>query len=54
MNSYKATVKVSITKTVTKNVEVLAGDADKAKIQLETMYGKKNILTKPELVFTKC
>ena len=49
MNTYKATVKVSVTKTVTKNVEVLAGDADKAKIQLEAMYGKRNVVTYPVL-----
>ncbi|MDO9206166.1 hypothetical protein [Methylotenera sp.] len=50
MNTYKATVKVSVTKTVTKNVEVLAGDADKAKIQLEAIYGKRNVVTYPTLV----
>jgi hypothetical protein len=50
MNTYKATVKVSVTKTITKSVEVLAGDADKAKIQLEAMYGKSNVVTYPALV----
>ena len=50
MNTYKATVKVSVTKTLTKNVEVLAGDAEKAKIQLEAMYGKRNVVTYPALV----
>ncbi|CAN4273749.1 hypothetical protein MCEMSEM29_01363 [Methylophilaceae bacterium] len=54
MNTYKATVKVSVTKTVTKSVEVLAGDADKAKIQLEAMYGRKNVLSEPKLIYTKC
>ena len=47
MNTYKATVKVSVTKTVTKNVEVLAGDAEKAKLQLEILYGKRNVVTYP-------
>ena len=50
MNTYKATVKVVVTKTITKSVEVLAGDADKAKIQLEAMYGKRNVVTYPALV----
>ena len=50
MNTYKATVKVSVTKTVTKNVEVLAGDAEKAKLQLEILYGKRNVVTYPALV----
>ena len=50
MNTYKARVKVSVTKTVTKNVEVLAGDAEKAKLQLEILYGKRNVVTYPALV----
>ena len=50
MNAYKATIKLSITKTITKNVEVQATDADKAKLQLEILYGKRNIVTYPVLV----
>lgn len=50
MNTYKATVKVSVTKTITKNVEVQAADAFKAKLQLEVMYGKNNLIHAPVLV----
>jgi|GEM_PF-833695 hypothetical protein len=51
MNTYKATVKVTVTKTITKSVEVQATDAYKAKIQLEAMYGRKNVLSEPKHIY---
>lgn len=53
MNTYKSLVKLIVTKTITANVEVEAKDAEKAKLQLEVMYGKQNVLTKPTLVSAK-
>lgn len=53
MSTYKSLVKLIVTKTITANVEVEAKDADKAKLQLEIMYGKQNVLTKPTLVSAK-
>jgi hypothetical protein len=50
MNTYKVTVKLIVTKTITKNVEVKATDASKAKLQLEAMYGKANVIHAPILV----
>ncbi len=50
MNTYKATVKVSVTKTITKNVEVQAKDAYKAKLQVEALYGKANVIHAPKIV----
>lgn len=52
MNTYKCLVKVEVTKTIktTTDVVVQANDAYKAKLQLEAMYGKGNIVTYPTLV----
>lgn len=50
MNSYIASVKFSITKTITKNVEVKATDAEKAKLQLEAMYGKSSLVSYPKKI----
>ena len=56
MNTYKCVVKVEVTTAIktTKNVIVEASDADKAKLQLELMYGKQNIVSHPQLVYSKC
>ena len=56
MNTYKCVVKLRVTTntTTTTNVVVQATDAYKAKLQLEVMYGKQNIVTYPTLVYTKC
>jgi len=55
MNTYKAIVRLNVTKntTTTTNVVVQATDAYKAKLQLEAMYGKKNLISQPMLVYTK-
>jgi len=52
MNTYKSFVKLTITKTTTTttNVVVQAQDAYKAKLQLEAMYGKGNVVSYPQLV----
>lgn len=56
MNTYKCVVKVEVTTTIrtTKDVIVEASDADKAKLQLEAMYGKANLMSCPTLVYSKC
>jgi hypothetical protein len=45
-------VKLDVTKTIktTTNIVVQATDAYKAKLQLEAMYGKTNVVTYPTLV----
>jgi hypothetical protein len=45
-------VKLEVTKTIktTTDVIVQATDAYKAKLQLEAMYGKANVVTYPTLV----
>lgn len=53
MNTYIASVKVTVTKTITTHVEVQATDADKAKLQLEVIYGKNNVVTYPTLLSDK-
>ena len=53
MNTYKSLVKVTVTKTITTHVEVQATDANKAKLQLEVTYGKRNVVTYPTLVCNK-
>ena len=55
MNTYKCVVKLEVTKTIktTTNVIVQARDAYKAKLQLEAMYGKANIVSYPQLVNSK-
>lgn len=52
MNTYKCLVKIEVTKTIktTTNVVVQATDAYKAKLQLEVMYGKGNLVGYPALV----
>ena len=56
MNTYKCLVKIEVTKTIktTTNVVVQAQDAYKAKLQLEAMYGKGNLVSYPTLVYSKC
>ena len=46
MNTYKCLVKLTVTKTMTTttNVVVQATDAYKAKLQLETLYGKGSLI----------
>jgi hypothetical protein len=45
-------VKLDVTKTIktTTNIVVQATDAYKAKLQLEAMYGKRNVVTYPTLI----
>ena len=45
-------MKLEVTKSIktTKDVIVEASDADKAKLQLEALYGKANVVTYPTLV----
>ena len=52
MNTYKCLVKLTVTKTMTTttNVVVQATDAHKAKLQLDVLYGKSNVVTYPILV----
>jgi hypothetical protein len=52
MNTYKCLVKLEVTKTIktTTDVIVQATDAYKAKLQLEAMYGRANVVTYPTLV----
>jgi hypothetical protein len=55
INTYKCVLKLEVTKTIktTTNVVVQASDADKAKLQLEAMYGKANLVGYPQLVYSK-
>ena len=50
MNTYTALVKITETVHKTKYVVVQASDADKAKLQLEAIYGKINLQNLPVLV----
>ena len=52
MNTYKCLVKVEVTKTIktTTPVVIQATDAYKAKLQLEAMYGKGNLVGYPAQV----
>lgn len=54
MNTYKCLVRlvVNTRATTTTNVVVQAQDAYKAKLQLEAMYGKGNVVNYPMLVKT--
>lgn len=56
MNTYKAIIKLNVTTntTTTTNVVIQATDAYKAKLQLEAMYGKNNVVSVPTLIYTKC
>ena len=52
MNMYKCLVKLTVNKTMTTTtyVVVQATDFYKAKLQLETLYGKSNIVANPILI----
>jgi hypothetical protein len=52
MNTYKAIVKLTVTTytTTTANVVVQASDVYKAKLQLDALYGKTNVVGYPILV----
>ena len=52
MKTYKCLVKLEVNKTIktTTNVVVQASDTHKAKLQLEALYGKGNIVSYPQLV----
>ncbi|CAN1487232.1 hypothetical protein MCEKH45_00089 [Methylophilaceae bacterium] len=52
MNTYQSLVRLTVTKSTTTNTKVLvqAMDAYKAKLQLEAMYGKGNVVGAPILV----
>jgi len=52
MNTYKSIIKMTVTQKVTTTTPVLvqAVDAYKAKLQLEAMYGKGNVVTYPQKV----
>ena len=49
MNTYKCLVKIEVTKTIktTTHVVVQATDAYKAKLQLEALYGRGNLVGYP-------
>jgi len=51
MNTYKCLVKIEVTKTIktTTPVVIQATDAYKAKLQLEALYGKANLVGYPAL-----
>ena len=55
MNTYQCKVKLEVTKTIktTTDVQVQATDAYKAKLQLETLYGKGNLVGNVELLKIK-
>lgn len=52
MNIYKSVIKMTVVQKVTTTSPVLvqAADAYKAKLQLEAMYGKSNVVTYPQKV----
>ena len=52
MNTYRSLVKLTVTKTTITNTKVVvqATDAYKAKLQLEAMYGKGNVVMYPQKV----
>jgi len=52
MNTYLSVVKLQITTTSTTTTKVLvqAMDSYKAKLQLEAMYGRGNVMSVPQLV----
>jgi hypothetical protein len=52
MNTYLSVVKLQITTTSTTTTKVLvqATDTYKAKLQLEAMYGRGNVVSQPILV----
>jgi hypothetical protein len=52
MNTYKSVIKMTVTQKITTTTPVLvkAVDANKAKLQLEVMYGKGNVVIYPQKV----
>ena len=52
MHTYQSLVRLTVTKTTTTNTKVVvqAQDAYKAKLQLEALYGKGNLIGSPQLV----
>jgi hypothetical protein len=52
MNSYQCLVNLEMTKTIKTRTPVVvqATDAYKAKLQLEALYGKANLLNYPTLM----
>jgi hypothetical protein len=52
MNTYQCKVKLEVTKTIktTTDVQVKAADAHKAKLQLEALYGKANLVSYPQQI----
>jgi len=50
MNTYKVLVKITKTVHKTSYVVVQATDANKAKLQVEALYGKANVIHAPILV----
>ena len=52
MNTYQSLVRLTVTKSTTTNTKVIvqATDSYKAKLQLEAMYGKGNVVGAPVLV----
>jgi len=50
MNTYKALVKITETVHKTSYVVVQATNPNKAKLQLEALYGKANVVQAPILV----
>ena len=52
MNTYLSVVKLHMTTTCTTTTKVLvqATDSYKAKLQLEAMYGRGNVMSVPQLV----
>ncbi|MDP3308201.1 hypothetical protein [Methylotenera sp.] len=55
MNTYQCKVKLEVTKTIktTTDVQVQATNAYKAKLQLEAMYGRGNVVSAPILLSNK-
>jgi len=55
MNTYKCLVRLTVNtkSTTTTNVVIQAQDAYKAKLQLEALYGKNNLINYPSLVYSK-
>ena len=52
MNMYQCKVKLEFIKTIktTTDVQVQATDASKAKLQLEAIYGKANLVSYPQQI----
>ena len=52
MNTYQSIVKLQMTTTSTTTTKVLiqATDSYKAKLQLEAMYGRGNVVSTPQLI----